>query len=123
MFLFNARMSKTRSPSGLNCFLCASVSLRLELILHWGSLRFDFRCAFRRQPSRIPTKHIAGQASNKDLPGGCRRDHVAWTLHSAEDLAALELDLHNSSCQRVIGNVLDIIAVSHYPHLILRRYE
>ncbi len=63
-------------------------------------------------------ENVPGQAANVDIgvPDG---DPVARTFHGAENLPCSEINVHDSAGQRIVGDVLDIVAVRDDPHLVL----
>src|SRR5215475_11907132 len=99
------------------------VFLEKSSILRGWSLCLGLRSPFRGEPWRIPAEEVAGQARDEDLPALRRGDHMARAFHCAENLAGFDLDLHDPARQRVVGDVLDVVAMSDYPHLVVRSDE
>lgn len=75
------------------------------------------------QPTRVPPKHIPGQTSDKDQAVVRLVDPMPRTLHRTEDLARLAIDLHDPTGQRIVGEILDVVAVGDDPHFVVRSNE
>src|ERR1700684_579035 len=62
------------------------------------------------QPAGIPVEYIAREACDIDV-GVAYGYPVARTFHGPNDFARRQIDAHDSAGQRVISNVLDVVAV------------
>ena len=89
----------------------------------WRSFGFDCRGRAGRQPSRIPAEYVSSQACNEEFSCWGGRDHMTRTLHGPNNLAGFHVDPHDSTRQRVVGDVLDVVAVSDHPHFVFRGDE
>src|SRR4029453_5022880 len=69
----------------------------------------------------LPLEHVPGQAGHVNVPRLCHRHQVTRRFHRAEDLAALDVDLHQLPCERVVRDGLGIVSMRQHPHFILRR--
>ena len=68
-------------------------------------------------------KYVAAQAADEDVVLRRNVNPMARAFHCAEDFAGLDVDPHDTAGESVVGDVLDIVAMGHDPHLIFGRDE
>jgi hypothetical protein len=68
-------------------------------------------------------KDVASQTRYVDVATIRDTQHVPWRLDGAKDSAALEINLHQLPRERVVGDVLSVVAMGQHPHLARRRDE
>src|SRR5436190_9970511 len=60
---------------------------------------------------RHPPQDVSREAGDEDVAVRRSADLVAWRLHRAQYLAALEIDVHQPPREGVRRNVLDVVPV------------